>query len=119
MARWGQGYVGASLPAAAVAGAFERARGAWANAGRDGSLRLVAIGYFALSQPDRARTNIWDYYRGSGTGYADAAAANVLVSPAATRDAVKAFEDIGTDEVILNPALDDIQEVQRLAEAVL
>jgi alkanesulfonate monooxygenase SsuD/methylene tetrahydromethanopterin reductase-like flavin-dependent oxidoreductase (luciferase family) len=118
MARWGQGYVGASLPAAAVAGSFEQARAAWSNAGRAGSPRLVAIAYFAVTEADRARGNIRDYYS-IVPDMADAFVSNVLVSPAAIKEAVKAFEDIGSDELILNPALDDIQEVARLAETVL
>jgi alkanesulfonate monooxygenase SsuD/methylene tetrahydromethanopterin reductase-like flavin-dependent oxidoreductase (luciferase family) len=118
MARWGQGYVGASLPAAAVARSFEQARGAWAKAGREGSPRLVAIAYFALIEADRARGNIWDYYS-SVPEMADAEALGVLVSTAAIKEAIRAFEDIRADELILNPALDDIHEVVRLAEAAL
>ena len=37
----------------------------------------------------------------------------------AVRAAVKAFEDIGTDELILHPSLDDVDEVAKLADAVL
>lgn len=118
MARWGQGYVGGSLPAAAVSGMFQQARSAWAKAGRQGSPRLIAIAYFALGDTDTARSNIRDYYSVTPE-FADAVASAVLVSRAAIKDAVKAFEDIGSDELIISPALDDVQEVERLAEIVL
>jgi hypothetical protein len=34
-------------------------------------------------------------------------------------EAVKAFQDLGADELILNPGVDDINEVSRLADIVL
>ena len=34
-------------------------------------------------------------------------------------EAVKAFGDLGADELILNPGTDDIDEVRRLADIVL
>jgi alkanesulfonate monooxygenase SsuD/methylene tetrahydromethanopterin reductase-like flavin-dependent oxidoreductase (luciferase family) len=82
MARWGQGYVGGSLPAAAVSGMFQQARSAWAKAGRQGSPRLIAIAYFALGDTDTARSNIRDYYSVTPE-FADAVASAVLVSRAA------------------------------------
>lgn len=118
MARWGEGYIGSSMPASAVAGAFNSARAAWKEAGRAGSPRLLAIAYFAFGDIDRGRNNVRDYYSNIGEG-ADAVAAGVHGTTAAVRNAAKAFEEIGADELIFNPATDDIDEIDRLAEAVL
>jgi hypothetical protein len=38
---------------------------------------------------------------------------------AAVKEAVAAFGDLGADELIFNPGLDDLSEVRRLAESVL
>jgi alkanesulfonate monooxygenase SsuD/methylene tetrahydromethanopterin reductase-like flavin-dependent oxidoreductase (luciferase family) len=119
MARWGQGYIGASMPASMVAGSFDAARTAWKNAGREGSPRLVAIAYYAFGDIDKGRGNIRDYYSAAGDEVADAVAAGVHGGPDAVKAAVESFAQIGADELILNPALDDIDEVARLAEVVL
>ena len=66
VARWGEGYIGGSLPPSMVAPAFQGVRTAWKNAGREGTPRLVAIAYFALGDIDKGRGNVWDYYISAG-----------------------------------------------------
>ncbi|MEV6560324.1 hypothetical protein AB0M22_31715 [Nocardia sp. NPDC051756] len=56
MVRWGEGYIGGSLPIAMTAPSFEAARRAWREADREGGPRLVALTYFALSDPTRTST---------------------------------------------------------------
>lgn len=119
MARWGQGYIGASLPPEMVAGAFDTAREAWREAGREGSPRLVAIAYFALGDTDKGRENVYDYYSVGGDEVASMVAGGVRGTAQEIKEAIKAFADLGADELILNPATDDINEVMRLAEAAL
>ncbi|MCU1686636.1 MAG: Luciferase-like monooxygenase [Amycolatopsis sp.] len=117
MARWGEGYVGGSMPAEMVSGAFDGARAAWTKAGREGSPRLVAIAYYAFGDTDKGVGNVRDYYSNMGEG-ADFIASTVRTSPDAVRAAVKEFEAIGADELIFNPTLDDLDEVARLADVV-
>lgn len=119
MARWGQGYLATSFPPSVVAGAFEMARQAWRKADREGSPRLVALAYFALGNVAAGRENVRDYYGNFGDSVANALAQGVCGSADALRHAVKAFGDIGADELIFSPALDDPDEVTRLAEVVL
>lgn len=119
MVRWGQGYIGASQPAGTVTGAFDRARAAWHDAGREGSPRLVAIAYYALGDTDQGRAAVHDYYSAFGDDVADATAAGVHGSPDAVKAAVRQFAGIGADELIFNPTTDDLDEVARLADAVL
>jgi alkanesulfonate monooxygenase SsuD/methylene tetrahydromethanopterin reductase-like flavin-dependent oxidoreductase (luciferase family) len=119
MARWGQGYIGASFPPEMVAGAFDTARDAWRKAGREGSPRLVAIAYYAFGDAKRGREKIYDYYSVGGDEIASMVANGVRDSAQAVREAVKAFGDLGADELIFNPATDDIDDVSRLAEIVL
>jgi alkanesulfonate monooxygenase SsuD/methylene tetrahydromethanopterin reductase-like flavin-dependent oxidoreductase (luciferase family) len=119
MARWGEGYIGGSMPASMVADAFDRARAAWKEAGREGSPRLLAIAYFALGDIDQGRNNVHDYYSNFGEEMADAVATGVHGTPDAVHGAAKAFEDIGADELIFNPATADIDDIARLADAIL
>ena len=119
MARWGQGYIGASLPPSMVAGSFDAARDAWRKAGRPGSPRLVAIAYYAFGDAEKGRANVYDYYSIAGDEFASLITGGVSTSAQELKDVAKAFEDLGADEIIFNPTLDDINEVSRLAEVML
>ena len=119
VARWGTGYVGASVPAPMVAPAFEAARAAWTNASRRGSPYLVAVAYFALGDTEQGQANVWDYYSISGDEIARLITNGVAAGPARVKDTVAAFADIGADELILNPTVGDLEEITRLADIVL
>jgi alkanesulfonate monooxygenase SsuD/methylene tetrahydromethanopterin reductase-like flavin-dependent oxidoreductase (luciferase family) len=117
MAHWGTGYVGGSVPAAMVAPSFDAARAAWDKAGREGAPRLVALAYFALGDGERGRANVHDYYSVI-PDFADLVASNVAVTPEKVRAAVASFEELGADDLILNPGTDDEDEIKRLADIV-
>ncbi|MFD2421753.1 LLM class flavin-dependent oxidoreductase [Amycolatopsis pigmentata] len=119
MARWGQGYVGGSLPASFVAPAFEAARDAWARAGREGAPRMVALAYFALGDGEAGKRNVHDYYSASGAEIAGAVVNGVCDSPVKVKEAITSFADIGATDIIFNTGTDDLDEVRRLAEIVL
>jgi alkanesulfonate monooxygenase SsuD/methylene tetrahydromethanopterin reductase-like flavin-dependent oxidoreductase (luciferase family) len=119
MAQWGVGYIAPSLPPEAVAGMFDMARSAWREAGRAGEPRLVAINYFAIGDADAGRGNVHDYYRNFGSETADMIAGALRGTKDSILDAVATFRDLGADELILNPGVDDINEVSRLADIVL
>lgn len=118
MAKWGDGYIGGSVPADMVSGAFDGARAAWREAGRAGEPRLVAICYYALGKGDEGRANVHDYYSVSGD-FARLIAGNVGVTAADVQRMLKSFEAIGADELIFNPATDDLDDIDRLGEIVL
>ncbi|MGH3253059.1 MAG: LLM class flavin-dependent oxidoreductase [Trebonia sp.] len=117
MARWGEGYIGGSVPAPMAAPAFDSARDAWRRAGREGAPRLVALAYFALGDSDKGRQNVHDYYSVAGD-FANIVAGAVCDSPAKVKDTISAFADIGVDEISFNSGTDDVDEVKRLADAV-
>lgn len=118
MARWGEGYIGASVPPVMVAPAFDAARDVWRRAGREGAPRLLALAYVALGDPDTGRNNVHDYYIPGGNDFARLVSGAVCDSPAAVRDLISAYADIGADEISFNPATDDLDEVKRLADIV-
>jgi len=118
MAKWGDGYVGGSMPPAVIAGPFEQARAAWQDAGRSGEPRLIAIAYFALGDNDKGRANVHDYYSNFGE-FADLVANGVNGTADALKATLAGFADLGADELIFNPATDDVDEIERLADIVL
>jgi alkanesulfonate monooxygenase SsuD/methylene tetrahydromethanopterin reductase-like flavin-dependent oxidoreductase (luciferase family) len=116
MAKWGVGYVGGSMPASMVADSFDDARAAWAEAGREGSPRLVAIAYFTFGDRETGRANIYDYYSFIGDEQASMIADNGAFGPDEVAATVKSFVDIGADDLLFNPMTDDLTEIERLAE---
>jgi alkanesulfonate monooxygenase SsuD/methylene tetrahydromethanopterin reductase-like flavin-dependent oxidoreductase (luciferase family) len=118
MARWGEGYIGGSVPAPMVAPAFDAARDAWSRAGRDGSPRLVALVYYALGDGDQGRKNVHDYYSAFGD-FANLVASAVCDTPQKVRDAVASFAGIGAADLVFNTGTDDVDDIKRLADIVL
>ena len=118
MARYADGYAHNGGPPRAFAGAASRALAAWSDLGRPGKPKLWGQGYFALGdssprgrvsprllrvhrrlrredrrrQPDEPRGAIKDYVRG--------------------------YEEAGCDELVLFPTVADIDELERLQEAL-
>lgn len=117
--RWGGGLLAAAAPSWA-GNLFDLARISWSDHGRSGSPRIVAQLNTALGpQPliDQARVAILDYYEFSGR--ADYMADGMLTTPNQIRCAIRQFEDLGADEVMLYCYGTDPDQVDRLADAVL
>lgn len=95
------------------------ARQAWSEAGRDGSPRLLALGYFALGADAAARAHAYltDYYAFTGP-FAEQIAAGALVTPELIASRVDEFEQAGCDELILLPVTGDPDQVDLLADAL-
>jgi alkanesulfonate monooxygenase SsuD/methylene tetrahydromethanopterin reductase-like flavin-dependent oxidoreductase (luciferase family) len=119
MAKWGEGYIAGSLPAPTVEPFFDAARQAWAEEGREGAPKLVAIAYFAFGNTGQARDNVRDYYAAISADSADLMAESIHVGADGVNTAVEAFAAIGADELIFHPALPDPDEIEKLAAAVL
>ncbi|WP_227996827.1 LLM class flavin-dependent oxidoreductase [Nocardia australiensis] len=116
--RWGGGFLAAAAPSWA-GGLFETARRSWRDHGHDGAPRIVAQVNVALGAPDvveDARRSMGDYYEFSGR--ADFMLAGMLTTPHEIRTAIKQFDDLGADEVMLYCYGRDTDQVDRLAEAI-
>jgi alkanesulfonate monooxygenase SsuD/methylene tetrahydromethanopterin reductase-like flavin-dependent oxidoreductase (luciferase family) len=117
--RWGQGWIAGGGPPQMAAPMYERVRGAWKEGDREGEPRLGALAYFALG--DEAirvgAENLKHYYAFLGD-FAQQIADSMLTSPEAIRDAVGAFEAVGTTELYLDPASPSLDQVDRLADAL-
>ena len=116
--RYGEGWTAGGAPPDQVAPMVTRIRDAWRDAGRDGEPRIAVLVYFGLSNTDESRASLRRYYGFLGE-WADRIADSAVRSPQAARDIVAAFADVGVTEVIFDPTVADVDEVDRLADAVL
>jgi alkanesulfonate monooxygenase SsuD/methylene tetrahydromethanopterin reductase-like flavin-dependent oxidoreductase (luciferase family) len=117
--RWGDGWIAGGGPARMAMPMYERIRAAWKEGGRDGEPRLGALAYFALGDEaaQRGAENLLHYYGFLGE-YARMVADGMLTTPEAVKDAVRAFTDAGTTELYINPAFPEVEQVDRLADAL-
>ncbi|WP_409330151.1 LLM class flavin-dependent oxidoreductase [Trujillonella humicola] len=116
----GIGWTAGGLPPEATAPFVERVRAAWAEAGREGAPRIVALNYFALGDTEeRSRDYLLDYYAAMGAETAEYIAGSAHRSPEAIRDVIGRFAEIGVDELVLDPTVADLGQLDLLAEVAL
>jgi alkanesulfonate monooxygenase SsuD/methylene tetrahydromethanopterin reductase-like flavin-dependent oxidoreductase (luciferase family) len=116
---WGNGFIsGGGGPDAARQG-YSAAEQAWKEGGRPGKPRFVGATYYGLG-PDaaeKAAQYIRHYYSFIGP-MADRLASSVPSTPDAVKGTIRAFSDVGVDELILWPTIPDLNQVELLAELV-
>ena len=115
---YGIGWTAGGSPPDQVAPFAERVRAEWKQAGRPGDPRIVALAYYSVGEEERAKRYITDYYAFLGD-FSQQMADWIPKTPEAIKDTVKAYEDIGVDELILDATMDDPDQVDKLAEIVL
>jgi probable F420-dependent oxidoreductase len=115
--KWGIGWtVGGSPPE--EGGAFaDRVRKAWAEAGREGSPKMVALTYFGLGDGalDKAVAYLGDYYGDFGKSFAEW----IPKTPQALKETAQKFEDAGFDELFVDPTSAELDQIDGAAEALL
>jgi alkanesulfonate monooxygenase SsuD/methylene tetrahydromethanopterin reductase-like flavin-dependent oxidoreductase (luciferase family) len=120
VAEYADGWImGGGSPDQFAQGA-EKVRAAWAQAGRSGEPRFLALGYFALGEDARADADAYlsDYYAFLGPDIAGAIAGGAAVDAETVRRHVDAFAAAGCDELILFPANPDPGQVGLLGDAI-
>jgi alkanesulfonate monooxygenase SsuD/methylene tetrahydromethanopterin reductase-like flavin-dependent oxidoreductase (luciferase family) len=115
--KWGIGWTAGGAGPDRAGPLAERVREAWAAAGRDGRPKIVCLVYFALGRDaeDRAREYLVDYY---GPGAA-AMATHIPRDAGSLAATVEAFRSIGADELIFDPTIGELEQVDLLADATL
>ena len=119
-AKFADGYVHGGGPPRTFARAASMARTAWADLGRSGSPSLWAQAYFALGDAnvvDRGRAYMLDYYGFTGP-FAARIAEGMLSTPQAVAQFVRGYAEAGCDELVLLPAVADLEQIDRLQEAL-
>jgi alkanesulfonate monooxygenase SsuD/methylene tetrahydromethanopterin reductase-like flavin-dependent oxidoreductase (luciferase family) len=117
--RWADGYVTGGRPVNELRQFYDMAESAWHDEGRAGK-PLVQSGIpFALGEKalESAIAFGQKYYAFMGANVARRTAA-ILKTPDEIREAIKAFQDIGTDELTFSPGVADLDQVDRLADIV-
>jgi len=117
---WGAGWTAGGAQASQAGPFAERIRSAWSAAGRSGSPRLAALTYFSLGDEteEASRRYLLDYYRFVGD-FAHQLAESAHRSVSKVREVAKQFEDAGFTEFYFDPTVATLDQVDRLAEAVL
>jgi alkanesulfonate monooxygenase SsuD/methylene tetrahydromethanopterin reductase-like flavin-dependent oxidoreductase (luciferase family) len=118
--RWGAGFTIGGAPPEMAAGAIKEFTAAWEKAGGTGKPRIVALAYFSLGEEhtEESLGNLRTYYGFLGD-WAEGVAAGASRGPAAVRETAAAFEALGVDELVFDPTVASLDQVDRLADAVL
>jgi alkanesulfonate monooxygenase SsuD/methylene tetrahydromethanopterin reductase-like flavin-dependent oxidoreductase (luciferase family) len=99
----------------------ERVRRAWPEAGRVGTPLLHASVNYAFGDDatvGRGRGHLARYY-GFNPDYAKLNTADMITAPHDAWDTVNAYRDLGFDRLIFHPCVAALEQVDRLADAVL
>ncbi|MCC7370618.1 MAG: LLM class flavin-dependent oxidoreductase [Chloroflexi bacterium] len=116
--QYADGYIGVRTPPD-IAACFKLVEEGWREFGRAGRPRFVALNAYALG-PDareRGQATVRHYYA-YWPERVDFIAESTLTTPESIRDWVQACEQIGVDEVLLNPTIADLDQVARLRDVV-
>jgi alkanesulfonate monooxygenase SsuD/methylene tetrahydromethanopterin reductase-like flavin-dependent oxidoreductase (luciferase family) len=116
--RYADGWTAGGVPPEAIAPMVTRVREAWREAGREGEPRIAALVYFGLSDPEASKQSLRQYYAFLGE-WGERIAESAVRSPDAAREVAKAFENVGVTDLVFDPTVADVDEVDRLADAVL
>ena len=118
-ARWGAGFTIGGAPPEMAGGAIQEFRAAFEQAGGTGTPRVVALTYFSLGEEhtETSLRNLRTYYGFIGD-WAEGIARGVPRTPEAVRQVATAFEELGVDELIFDPSVPDLDQIDRLAETI-
>jgi alkanesulfonate monooxygenase SsuD/methylene tetrahydromethanopterin reductase-like flavin-dependent oxidoreductase (luciferase family) len=117
MARYADGYAHGGGPPRAFASAAGRAEAAWRDLGRPGRPRLWGQGYFTFGDVERGNAYLRDYYAFTG-GFVERIVAENLTSARAVKDFVRGYEEAGCDELVLFSTTPEVEQLERLQEAL-
>jgi alkanesulfonate monooxygenase SsuD/methylene tetrahydromethanopterin reductase-like flavin-dependent oxidoreductase (luciferase family) len=103
------------------AAGISEVRNRWADAGRAGGPRGMAVMYAALGDDAEAlaRTAVSSYYAWLGPEIVELIVASVATTPDAVRGYLAAFEAAGATDVLIAPCSNDITQLEQLADAAL
>jgi alkanesulfonate monooxygenase SsuD/methylene tetrahydromethanopterin reductase-like flavin-dependent oxidoreductase (luciferase family) len=118
--RYGVGFTAGGAGPDMVGPVIEKVRNAWSDSDREGEPRLVALAYFALGPKaeEGASSYLKDYYAYLGE-WADRIAESAPTTPEAVKALAARFEGVGIDELILDPTISELDQIDRLANVML
>jgi alkanesulfonate monooxygenase SsuD/methylene tetrahydromethanopterin reductase-like flavin-dependent oxidoreductase (luciferase family) len=119
-ARYGDGWIMGTAPPEYFPPAIEKLEAAWRAEGREGEPRKMSLSYFSLDDDPEAhvRRTIGHYYAFIPE-YSEMLVGGAAKGEDEVKERVRAFEQVGCDELIMCPASSDPGQVDKLAAAVL
>jgi alkanesulfonate monooxygenase SsuD/methylene tetrahydromethanopterin reductase-like flavin-dependent oxidoreductase (luciferase family) len=117
--RWEGGYTIGGAPPEMAAGMVEGFKASWEKAGGRGRPRIVCLSYFSLGREHEEESvrNLRTYYGFLGE-LGEMIALGTPRSEEDVRERAAAFEKLGVDELIFDPTVPHLDQVDRLAEVV-
>jgi len=118
-ARFGDGWIAGGSPPEEYAGMAEKAKAAWAAAGREGEPRLMGLAYYSLGDNAEveAEAYLGDYYAFLGEEVAGYIVAGAAKDAETVAQRIAAFDEAGCGELIFFPSSSDPAQVDLLADA--
>ena len=101
------------------AAGMTQVRDRWADAGRAGEPRGMAVFYAALGDEAEALQTVRSYYSWLGPEIAELIVGSVATTPDAVRAYLAGFEAAGATDVLIAPCSNDISQLELLADAAL
>ncbi len=119
-AQFGIGWTAGGAPPDVVVPFVQRVREAWEQTGREGRPYIYALSYFSLGDEhiETSKHSILDYYAYFGGGERDFAE-YVPRSVDRIRQTQQAFAEGAVDELLWDPTVPDLDQVDLLADAAL
>ncbi|CAN5634466.1 LLM class flavin-dependent oxidoreductase [soil metagenome] len=119
-AEFGIGYTAGGGGPDMMAPVADKVKKAWSESGREGKPLLVALSYFALGPNAKEGSSKYlkDYYGWLGQ-WADQIAESAPTTSDALKGLATSFEDLGVDELILDPTISELIQIDRLADVLL
>jgi alkanesulfonate monooxygenase SsuD/methylene tetrahydromethanopterin reductase-like flavin-dependent oxidoreductase (luciferase family) len=115
---YGEGWTGGGGRPERIGPMIAKVRQAWQEAGREGEPRFGALVYFGLGDEEVSKGSLLRYYGFLGE-WADNIANSALRTPEAIRSTARAFADVGVNELVFDPTVPSVEEVDRLADVLL
>jgi len=117
--RWADGFISGFGSMEQARRGFSLAQASWSAAGRPGKARFVGGLYFGLGQnaTSRAHAHFLRFYSYMGS-QASQLVAYVLTSEEDIIRAIRRCGDIGMDELVLWPTIDETEQLERLGELI-
>lgn len=118
-ARFGDGWIAAGSGPEQFSEGADKAKAAWAEAGRNGQPRTMALAYYSLGDraEEEARAYLTDYYAWLGDEIAEFLVSGAAKDADTVKQYIATYEAAGCDELILFPSSSDPEQVDLLADA--
>ena len=116
--KWGDGWTIGGAPPQMAAEAADKVRAAWREAGREGEPRLAALTYFGFGD-DAALAHALRGYYGFMGDMAEFVVTSAVKTPAEARQRAADFAAAGFTDLMFDPAVPGLDQIDRLADAVL